>query len=226
MVGARAAPDTIGAMAGHDRRLMVSALLIAAACGVGFVLLAMMVNGVGPVAFDEPVIAWVQGLPVPAGVWELVTELGGPVLITVDVLLVIILIIRREFVLASLFATTLILVTIGVDHAKDFVARPRPDDPVVSAYGYSFPSGHAFTSTVSYGLLAFIAWRSDLPLRTRRLIVAAAVPLVTLIGCSRIALGVHYPTDVVAGWLGGLAVLALVVAITTWWSARSPSVPP
>jgi len=210
-------------MAEHDRWLIVSALLIAAACGLGFVLLAMMVNGVGPVAFDEPVIAFMQGLPVPVGVWEFVTALGGPVLITIDVVVVIILVRRRELVLAALFGGTLILVALGVDHAKDFVARPRPDDPLVSAYGYSFPSGHAFTSTVSYGLLAFIAWRSDLPLRTRRLIVAAAVLLVTLIGCSRIALGVHYPTDVVAGWLGGLAVLASVVAITTWWSARSPS---
>ena len=102
------------------------------------------------------------------------------------------------------------------------MARPRPDDPLVQAYGYSFPSGHAFNSTVSYGLLAIIAWRSDLPLAARRLIVAAAIILVALIGCSRIALGVHYPTDVVAGWLGGLALLGLVVAAVTVWSgARS-----
>ncbi len=205
--------------------MVTSALLIALGCAVGFLIIALVVNGVGPVAFDASVIAAVQSWPVPLGVWESITAMGGPVLITVDVLIVMILVVRREFVLALLFAGTLIAVTLAVDHVKDVVARPRPDDPVVSAYGYSFPSGHAFTSTVSYGLLAIIAWRSDLPLVVRRLIVAAAVFLVALIGCSRIALGVHYPTDVVAGWLGGLAVLGVVVAVVTWWSARSRAAP-
>ena len=207
-------------MTAHERRVIWIALLIALVSAVGFVILAMVVNGVGPVAFDEPVIAFVQGWPVPVGVWEFITAMGGPVLIAIDVLVVVILLVRREFLLALVFAGTLIAVALAVDHAKDFVARPRPDDPLVSAYGYSFPSGHAFTSTVSYGLLALIAWHSDLPLAYRRIIVVAAVVLVLLIGCSRIALGVHYPTDVAAGWLGGLAVLGLVVALTTWWSAR------
>ncbi len=213
-------PDTIGRVAGHDRRLIAAALLVAAVCGVGFLILAASVNGVGPVGFDQPVIAFVQALPVPIGVWWLITALGGPVLVAIDVLVVVVMVARREYVLASLFGGTLIFVTLGIDHAKDFVARPRPDDPLVAAVGYSFPSGHAFSSTVSYGLLAYIAWRSDLPLGVRRIILASAVMLVALIGCSRIALGVHYPTDVVAGWLGGIAVLCLVVAVTTWWSGR------
>ena len=221
MAAQRTAPDTIASMVPHDRRLIVSALLVALVCALGFVALAVIVNGVGPVAFDATVIATVQGWPVPTGVWEAITAMGGPVLITVDVLVVIILVVRREFALACLFAGTLIAVALAVDHAKDFVARPRPDDPLVQAYGYSFPSGHAFTSTVSYGLLAIIAWRSDLPLRYRQLIVVAAILLVALIGCSRIALGVHYPTDVLAGWLGGIAVLGLVVAAVTYWSTRS-----
>jgi undecaprenyl-diphosphatase len=214
---------TIGCVTEHERRMVTSELLIALGCTVAFVVLAMMVNGVGPVAFDASVIATVQGWPVPIAVWESITAMGGPVLVTVDVLVVAVLVVRHEFALALLFAGTLIAVALAVDHAKDFVARPRPDDPVVQAYGYSFPSGHAFTSTVSYGLLAIVAWRSDLPLIVRRLIVAAAVVLVCLIGCSRIALGVHYPTDVVAGWLGGIAVLCLVLAAITIWSARSRS---
>jgi undecaprenyl-diphosphatase len=214
------ATDTIARVTEHDRRMIVGALVVALSCAVGFLVLAVSVNGVGPVAFDEPVIAFVLGWPVPTALWELITALGGAVLITVDVLVVVILLVRREFALALLFALTLIAVTLAVDHAKDFVARPRPDDPLVQAYGYSFPSGHAFTSTVSYGLLVIIAWRSDLPQRYKRAIVVAATILVILIGCSRIALGVHYPTDVVAGWLGGLAVLGVVVALVTSWSAR------
>ena len=98
-----------------------------------------MVNGVGPVAFDASVIAIVQGWPVPIGVWESITAMGGPVLITVDVLVVVILVVRREFVLALLFAGTLIAVTLAVDHAKDFVARPRPDDPLVAGVRLQLP---------------------------------------------------------------------------------------
>lgn len=209
-------------MGEQDRRLIASALVIACVGALGFLLLAGVVNGVGPVAFDAPVIAFVHGLPVPLWVWELITSMGaGLVPITVDVLVVAILLSRREFVLALLFAGALIAVALAIDHAKDVVARPRPADPLVQAYGYSFPSGHAFTSTVTFGLLAIVAWRMDMPLGIGRLIVVSAIVLVGLIGCSRIALGVHYPTDVLAGWLGGIAVLGVVVAVTTWWSARA-----
>ncbi len=207
-------------MAEHDRRVIASALLLGLACAVGFVLLAIAVNGQGPIAFDERVATAIQGLSIPVPIWQLITDMGGPVLVGVDVLVVLLLVVRREFTLAVLFGGTLILVALGVDHVKDYVARPRPPDPLVDAYGYSFPSGHTFTSTVSYGLLVIIAWRGELPRRSKRLVATAAVVLVALIGCSRIALGVHYPTDVVAGWLGGSAVLCVVLALVTWWSAR------
>jgi membrane-associated phospholipid phosphatase len=196
-------------------------LVIACVCALGFLLLAVVANGVGPVAFDAPVIGFVQGLPVPLWAWELITSMGaGLVPLAVDVLVVAILLSRRELVLALLFAAALILVAVAIDHAKDYVARPRPADPLVRADGYSFPSGHAFTSTVTFGLLAIVAWRTDMPLGVRRLIVAGAIVLVGLVGCSRVALGVHYPTDVLAGWLGGITVLCLVVAATRWASTR------
>ncbi len=57
-------------------------------------------------------------------------------------------------------------------------------------------------------------WRSDLPVWVRRVVAIALGVLVVLVGLSRIALGVHYPSDVVGGWLAGLAVVAAVAVST------------
>ena len=206
---------TIRHVGANERRTVTWSLLVAGVCVIAFLLLALLLPTEGPAAFDVRVTAFVMGLPVPVTAWEFLTMLGGGVLVAVDVAVVIVLLARREVAMAILFAATLIAVTLGVDAIKDTVARARPPDPLVTAQGGSFPSGHAFLSTVSYGLLALVAWRSGAPRARRIATVVGTGLLVFLIGCSRIALGVHYPTDVVAGWLGGVAILAGVVAITT-----------
>ena len=89
-------------------------------------------------------------------------------------------------------------------------ARPLVDDPVASAGGFSFPSGHALNSFVGCAILLLVflpalrGWR-------RRAAWAAAVAVVAVTGFDRVALGVHYVSDVVAGW----AVAAATVAGTT-----------
>jgi membrane-associated phospholipid phosphatase len=88
---------------------------------------------------------------------------------------------------------------------KFFFSRPRPvfDDPIITALHYSFPSGHAMLSFIGYGLLAYyLVARTPSKLR-RLLIITAAVLLVALIGLSRIYLGVHYLSDVIAAYAAG-----------------------
>ena len=96
---------------------------------------------------------------------------------------------------------------------KELFARARPTDQVIAATGYSFPSGHAFASTVFYGMLVYLVWR--LTERTWARALAAVVgPLVILaVGLSRVYLNVHYLTDVVAGWLAGAAWLVAVLLV-------------
>jgi len=88
---------------------------------------------------------------------------------------------------------------------KLLFARTRPDEALrlVSAGGYSFPSGHSFGSAVVYGALA-IALGSCCR-RVRGRVVAASAALVVAVGCSRVLLRVHYPSDVLAGWSAGTA---------------------
>lgn len=101
---------------------------------------------------------------------------------------------------------------------KVAVNRPRPvvDSPLVSAFGKSFPSGHAMSSTVTYGALLLV-FLPALPRRWRVAALVATIWLVAVIGMSRLMLGVHYVSDVVAGWTLGLAWLSGATAAFSIW---------
>src|SRR5690606_27920076 len=90
---------------------------------------------------------------------------------------------------------------------KQFYDRPRPDlvpqlDIVHTA---SFPSGHAMVTTVAYLTLAALVIRFFEDLRVRIYVVSVAIFISVVVGISRIYLGVHWPSDVVAGWALGVA---------------------
>jgi membrane-associated phospholipid phosphatase len=107
---------------------------------------------------------------------------------------------------------------------KLLVGRDRPDllEPVARATGFSFPSGHALNSALGAGvfLLVLLPFTAGRPGRRVALwAVVIAVPLVT--GVCRVGLGVHWTSDVVAGWLLGMAVLATTAAGFEAWRRRS-----
>jgi undecaprenyl-diphosphatase len=104
---------------------------------------------------------------------------------------------------------------------KELLNRPRPpeDGRLVHAASESLPSGHATTAVVVIGALVVLAWRGRTR-ATRTAMVAAATLWVGAVGLTRIYLGVHWFSDVIAGWLVGAAWLALCVAALSWWRAR------
>jgi undecaprenyl-diphosphatase len=98
--------------------------------------------------------------------------------------------------------------------------RARPEVAFVQLDTYSFPSGHAMISTAVYGAFAYLAWSH---LRTRRghlLLSIGVVVLVALIGFSRIYLGVHYLSDVLAGVAGGVFWLSVSILLQTIYGER------
>jgi membrane-associated phospholipid phosphatase len=88
---------------------------------------------------------------------------------------------------------------------KAAFARPRPmyAERFVQEINTSFPSGHAMLSMICYGIIAYLAMRQTLNLRARILIAFAATLIIVLISISRMYLGVHYLSDVVAGMAAG-----------------------
>ncbi|MFJ5848529.1 phosphatase PAP2 family protein [Streptomyces sp. NPDC092903] len=89
--------------------------------------------------------------------------------------------------------------------------RPQWPDPVDSAHYAAFPSGHAMTATVSCGLLLWLLRRHGAGPRVWRVALAAAWVSVLGVGVTRLYLGVHWPTDVLGGWLLGAALAAFTV---------------
>jgi membrane-associated phospholipid phosphatase len=113
-------------------------------------------------------------------------------------------------------ALTILLASIANSAMKVAIRRERPDllDPLIVERGFSFPSGHSALGMVAYGILAVLVSRSRLPEPWRTALVVALGALVALIGISRIWLGVHYPTDVIAGWAAGAVVVLAYAAVT------------
>jgi undecaprenyl-diphosphatase len=99
--------------------------------------------------------------------------------------------------------------------------RPRPDlvAHLSHAYSSSFPSGHAMLSAVTYLTLGVLLARAHERRRTKFIVMTYGITLTVLIGLSRIYLGVHWPTDVMAGWALGAAWPALWWLIA-WWLQR------
>ncbi len=137
-----------------------------------------------------------------------ITALGGVLLTTLVTIAacvaLLFLKLRRE---ATLFAITVMLGWLLNNTMKMLVGRDRPDlvPYLTQAGGYSFPSGHSFASAMVYtGMALAFASMSDRH-SVRYTMIGAAMVLSAMIAWSRVMLGVHYPSDALAGWLGGAA---------------------
>lgn len=118
---------------------------------------------------------------------------------------------RREALLVG--GTTLGTQLLG-PLLKNVVERSRPQDAhLVLVDSSAYPSGHSLTSAAVIGVLTTLASARVTTRAARRTVVAAGVALVVAVGVSRIYLGVHWPTDVVAGWLIGALWLALCLMV-------------
>lgn len=119
---------------------------------------------------------------------------------------------RKDSYMMVLNLVNIIILNKGI---KYIVRRERPISTswLVEEDGYSFPSGHAMLSIGVYGFLIYLIYKSNLKIVYKRILITALSILVVLVGISRIYLGVHYPSDVLAGYIITTIYLIVFVAI-------------
>ena len=108
---------------------------------------------------------------------------------------------------------------------KHIFLRARPDAALhlVKQGGYSFPSGHSVTSVIFYGLLIYLLNRHCKNEKLKKVLSAVCGFLALAIGPSRIYVGVHWPTDVLAGWcIGGAVLLAAICILERIYRSTAP----
>lgn len=172
-------------------------------------------------AFDRAVLLWIH-TTFPdwlEGTMHIVTALGDYWVVLPLLAAVIALCYRKGW---RLSATLLLVSTAGsvvlTTVLKAFFRRARPElfDAGYQASFYSFPSGHATVAVGLYGMLTLVlAYR--MRGRARWAVAVSGIIVVLLIGFSRLYLGVHYPTDIVAGYLAALLWLVCVGAVYALW---------
>ncbi len=156
--------------------------------------------------FDQPLLQWVHALhgPLPDRVFMAFSKVGYAWgVVPFDVLLVAALAWsrrQREGLVAGIAVSGSALLNVA---AKHFFARARPAlwPALAPEASYSFPSAHAMGSMTLAAVLVLLAWRT----RWRGWVVVAMALFVPMVGASRVYLGVHYPSDILAGWAAALA---------------------
>lgn len=176
----------------------------------------------GDVAAD--LNAWVSESPLAVTVLRAITDLAGTeAAILIFTLTTMFLLIRGHRRLAAFTATAGLGLPLLGPATKALVDRARPvvDSPVVDTpSNASFPSGHSMTGLVTFAVLLFLVLPA-VHRRARPWLVAGTVLLVVAIGFTRLALGVHFVSDVLAGWALGAGWLAVTVAAFRVWQHRA-----
>ena len=144
--------------------------------------------------------------------FKIITQFGSAlVLIIITILCVIFIRDKKYKILVPANLLTIAIINIVL---KNFFLRPRPNElRLIEETGYSFPSGHAMANTAFYGLLIYIAHEKIENKILRNTICIMLGLLILLISESRIYVGVHYTSDVIAGTCFSIAYLILITRL-------------
>jgi undecaprenyl-diphosphatase len=223
---ARARPFRLLTWLGTHEMTVLLALAGVAGGVWGFALLADEVLEGGTQAFDRKVLLAFRhgdalaplGPPwVHEGARD-VTSLGGTAVLTLVTAIAAGFLALDGKRRMALFVCASVLGGLAVSTIlKDVFHRPRPDLVPYSVYvsGASFPSGHSMMSAVTYLTLGALLARSQARKRLKAYFLLMAMLLTLAVGVTRVYLGVHWPTDVLAGWTAGA-----VWALLCWLAAR------
>nr|WP_240527635.1 phosphatase PAP2 family protein [Bacillus cereus] len=183
-----------------------------------FGVMAVLVTKQKTVTFDSKVIAFIQGSesPVLTTIMKAFTTIGSTKTVAVLCLIVMFVlykVLKRRsdclLFIAAILGSNVLFISL-----KFLVQRERPSlHRLIEETGYSFPSGHSTIAFAFYGTVLFLLWRHVHVQWKRAILTVIAAMMVLSIGISRIYVGVHYPSDVLAGFLIAGFWITLVIGI-------------
>lgn len=169
------------------------------------------------ILFDLPIYQFVMSVFVPSSfmtiLMKFITTLGSTIVIITGILSVALLIKNKKYFKIFMIANVIGVILNNI--LKLIIRRPRPTDTMLLTYesSYSFPSGHSMMSMIFYGLIIYYV----IKFIKKKWLCNSLVILLSLIifsvGLSRIYLGVHYATDVLAGFIVGLIYLFIFIKL-------------
>ena len=203
--GARAGAQLIaGILRRNGRRITLLFLGMLLPLWV-FAELADEVHELEQFVFDDPILLRAHAFAGPGldGFFVVVSRIGYQGVVAIDVLLVLALLAIRRWREATFAAVAFLgsaLLNLG---AKQFFQRHRPTlwESISPEDSFSFPSGHAMGSMTLAATAVLLAW----PTRWRWPMLVLMAVFTLLVGYSRVHLGVHFPSDILAGWMAGAA---------------------
>lgn len=199
----------------------------------GFTLLALAFVGLDRVmggSFDETLLLGLRepgdlADPIGAPSFEEavrdITALGSfAVLTLVTTVAVIFLIVSKKYAEAATLFFAAVLGQVLSETIKAFIGRPRPDlvAHIVDTTSASFPSGHSMMSAAIFLTIGAMLARVQPKRRLKTYIHVVALLLTVMVGMSRVYLGVHWPTDVLAGWCFGALWAILCWSVVAWFT--------
>ena len=198
---------------GIYRMYLVSLIVL-----VLFCVLAVLIDSKLIAQFDQSVISIIQGLESKTltQIMKVFTFIGSYKGILVILLMMIFILF---FVLKSRTDALLVAVVIAGTQVinqvlKLYFQRARPNfHRLIEIGGYSFPSGHAMSALAVYGILTYVFWRHTSDRTGRIMLIIISMIFILMIGISRIYLGVHYPSDIIGGYLASGVLLILAIGI-------------
>ncbi|MDM5192636.1 phosphatase PAP2 family protein [Bacillus hominis] len=194
----------------HQYELMCIVLLF-----VLFSIIAWRIHVGGVTMMDTYVQGMVKGLQTESSLtfFSYFTKLGSEIGIITTLVISLLVFWKKRYYAAMIVYPVGILVTHLVNKGiKEIVKRDRPSlNEALDALGYSFPSGHAMLSIMTFGFLTYIIAANLKSIAGKCGITISMGILIILIGLSRVILNVHYPTDILAGYCAGGILLIIAI---------------
>jgi|GEM_PF-4512440 len=195
--------------------ILTTSFFVTLVAGVAFAGVAEAVLGHHADLLDQVTRAWAQGMRTSSVIAPGVWRLAGLLVIIFSLICAALILLKRQRWRDTVLMLMSVIGAVTLDVIlKHVFGRPCPGFPnkYVQGIDYCFPSGHALFGVVFYGTLAYILCKVFVGSQIRAALIALAALFALIIGTSRVYLGIHFLTDVVAGWLAGTCWLNMCIA--------------